>query len=71
MQKAKLPTYTEFLWTVLSLSVTFLLAVLLFGWRFVQAALIPLLLLTSLFIAVTFIINRIRLNKKSEKISAT
>jgi len=71
MKKAKLPTDTEFLWIVLSLSVTFLLAVLLFGWRFVQAALIPTLLLTSLFIVVTFIINSIRHNKKSEKISAT
>ena len=71
MKKAKLSTDTEFLWTVLSLSVTFLLAVLLFGWRFVQVALIPSLLLTSLFIAVSFIINRIRLNKKSEKTSAT
>ena len=71
MKKAKLPTDTEFLWIVLSLSVTLLLAVLLFGWRFVQAALIPTLLLTSLFIVVTFIINRIRHNKKSEKMSAT
>ena len=71
MKRAKLPTNAEFLWTVLSLSVTFLLAVLLFGWRFVQAALIPSLLLTSLFIVVTFFINRIRHNTKSEKTSET
>jgi len=61
---------TGFLWIALSLSVTFLLAVLLFGWNFVQAALLPWLLLSSLFLIVAFVVNRIRTNKTTTKISA-
>lgn len=46
------------LWIALSLSVTFLMSVLLFGWAFVKAQFMPWLLLTSLFIIVAFLIYR-------------
>jgi hypothetical protein len=55
MQTAPRRILIEFLWLTLSLTLTFLLAIILFGWTFLKAELGSWLPLTSLFFLITFI----------------
>lgn len=55
----------EFLWLTLSLSLTFLLAVFLFGWTFLKSELGYWLPLILLFFVVTFIIYSMKEIKKN------
>ena len=68
MIKAPRLIIVEFLWIALSLSVTFLLAVILFGWSFVKAEFLPWLILTSLFFIVSYFIYRIKISKKTRRV---
>ena len=50
----------EFLWLTLSITLTFLLAVFLFGWTFLKAEFGSWLPLTSLFFSITFIVYSVK-----------
>ncbi|MEO6548057.1 MAG: hypothetical protein ABIN94_08660 [Ferruginibacter sp.] len=56
MQKLSLQMLKEFLWLTLSLALTFLVAVVLFGWAYLKNELGYWLPLMLLFFVVTFII---------------
>lgn len=65
MQKLSRQILIEFLWLTVSLGLTFLLAIFLFGWAFLKGQFgywLPLLLL---FFVVTFIIYSIREFRKN------
>jgi hypothetical protein len=56
--------FIEFSWLTLSFSLTFLLAIILFGWAFLKGELGSWLPITSLFFAVTFMVSLIKAFKK-------
>ena len=60
MQNISGRVFIELFWLTLSLTLTFLLAVFLFGWTFLKAELGSWLPLTSLFFSITFIIYSVK-----------
>jgi Ca2+/Na+ antiporter len=64
MQNVSRHILIEFSWLLLSISLTILLAVILFGWAFIKGELGSWLPLTLLFFAVTFIMYLIKAFKK-------
>ncbi len=64
MQNVSRRILIEFSWLTLSLSLTILLAIFLFGLTFLKGELGSWLPLTSLFFAVTFIVSLIKAFKK-------
>jgi hypothetical protein len=69
MQKLSREILIEFLWLTLSLSLTFLLAVVLFGWTFLTNELSYWLPLVLLFFVVTFVINSIKKFRKNYRMT--
>jgi len=69
MQKLSREILIEFLWLTLSLSLTFLLAVVLFGWTFLTNELSYWLPLVLLFFIVTFVINSIKKLRKNYRMT--
>ncbi len=64
MQNVSRRILIEFSWLTLSLSLTILLAIFLFGLTFLKGEIASWLPLTSLFFAVTFIVSLIKAFKK-------
>ena len=60
MKKVFRQVFHEFLWLTISLTITFLLAVFLFGWTFLKSELSYWLPLILLFFVVTFIMHSIK-----------
>ena len=69
MQKLSREILIEFLLLTLSLSLTFLLAVVLFGWTFLTNELSYWLPLVMLFFIVTFVINSIKKLRKNYRMT--
>jgi hypothetical protein len=69
MQKLSFEILIEFLSLTLSLSLTFLLAVVLFGWTFLTNELSYWLPLVMLFFIVTFVINSIKKLRKNYRMT--
>ena len=69
MQKLSREILIEFLWLTLSLSLTFLLAVVLFGWTFLTNELSYWLPLVLLFFVVTFVINSVKKFRKNYRMT--
>ena len=69
MQKLSFEILIEFLSLTLSLSLTFLLAVVLFGWTFLTNELSYWLPLVLLFFVVTFVINSIKKLRKNYRMT--
>jgi len=69
MQKLSREILIEFLLLTLSLSLTFLLAVVLFGWTFLTNELSYWLPLVLLFFIVTFVINSIKKLRKNYRMT--